>query len=86
MDVSIQAQVLNLLQDLQEEFDLTYIFISHDLNVVKYFSDQIAVMKEGKIVEMSSPSNIYKHPQMDYTKRLIDSIPKGIVQENQALC
>ncbi len=81
LDVSIQAQVLNLLQDLQEEFDLTYIFISHDLNVVKYFSDQIAVMKEGKIVEMSSPSEIYKNPKMDYTRRLIDSIPKGISNE-----
>ncbi len=81
LDVSIQAQVLNLLQDLQEEFDLTYIFISHDLNVVKYFSDQIAVMKEGKIVEMASPSEIYKNPSKDYTKRLIDSIPKGISKE-----
>ena len=70
-----------LLRYLKEELVITYIFISHDLNVVKYFSDQIAVMKEGKIVEMASPSEIYKNPSKDYTKRLIDSIPKGISKE-----
>ena len=77
LDVSVQAQVLNLLQDLQDELGLTYIFISHDLSVVKYISDEIAVMSNGKIVEIADPDTIYNHPQNAYTKRLIDAIPKG---------
>ncbi len=78
LDVSIQAQILNLLLDLQEELGLTYIFISHDLAVVKFISDELAVMNQGKIVEMAKASEIYRNPQNDYTKRLLDSIPKGI--------
>lgn len=78
LDVSIQAQILNLLMDLQEEFALTYVFISHDLAVVKFISDELAVMNKGKIVEMSSAAEIYENPKNDYTKKLLDSIPKGI--------
>ncbi len=78
LDVSIQAQILNLLLDLQEEMGLTYIFISHDLAVVKFISDELAVMNKGQIVEMAKASEIYDNPQQDYTKRLLDSIPKGI--------
>ncbi len=79
LDVSIQAQILNLLLDLQEEMGLTYIFISHDLAVVKFISDELAVMNNGQIVEMAKASDIYSNPQNDYTKRLLDSIPKGII-------
>lgn len=78
LDVSVQAQVLNLLNDLKEKFKFTYIFISHDLSVVKYMADRLVVMKEGKIVESGDPEQIYKNPKEDYTKRLIASIPKGI--------
>jgi peptide/nickel transport system ATP-binding protein len=78
LDVSIQAQILNLLIGLQEELKLTYIFISHDLAVVKFISDDIAVMKQGKIVELAKAEELYKNPQNDYTKKLLDSIPKGI--------
>ena len=81
LDVSIQAQILNLLMDLQEEMGLTYIFISHDLAVVKFISDELAVMNEGKIVEMAKASQIYHSPQNDYTKKLLSSIPKGIPKE-----
>lgn len=77
LDVSVQAQVLNLLQDLQDELGLTYIFISHDLSVVKYISDEIAVMNSGKIVELSDPESIYSNPQNAYTQKLINAIPKG---------
>jgi len=77
LDVSVQAQVLNLLQDLQDEFGLSYIFISHDLAVVKYIADEIMVMNEGRIVEIANSDEIYRHPKMPYTKRLLASIPKG---------
>ena len=77
LDVSVQAQVLNLLQDLQDEFQLSYIFISHDLAVVKYIADEIMVMSEGKIVEIANSDEIYRHPREAYTQRLLASIPKG---------
>ena len=77
LDVSVQAQVLNLLQDLQDEFRMSYIFISHDLAVVKYISDQVMVMSEGEIVEIANSDDIYRHPKMPYTQRLLASIPKG---------
>jgi peptide/nickel transport system ATP-binding protein len=77
LDVSVQAQVLNLLVQLRDEFNLTYIFISHDLSVVKFISDRIAVMNAGKIVEMNTSQELYAAPQQDYTKRLINAIPTG---------
>ena len=77
LDVSVQAQVLNLLQDLQDEYDLSYIFISHDLAVVKYISDQVMVMNDGEIVEIANSDEIYRHPKMPYTQRLLSSIPRG---------
>jgi peptide/nickel transport system ATP-binding protein len=76
LDVSVQAQVLNLLNDLKQEFRLTYLFISHDLSVVKYMSDRIAVMQQGKIVELNDSEAIYHKPQTAYTKKLIEAIPK----------
>jgi peptide/nickel transport system ATP-binding protein len=79
LDVSVQAQVLNLLRELQEELKLTYIFISHDLSVVKHIADRIMVMNKGIIEETGDPEQIYYHPQKEYTKRLLDSIP-GTVQ------
>lgn len=82
LDVSIQAQVLNLLLDLQEEFQLTYIFISHDLSVVNFIADEVAVMNGGKIVEMDKASNIYKSPKEAYTRALLSAIPKGEVKKN----
>ena len=75
LDVSVQAQVLNLLSDLQEKFQLSYLFISHDLSVVKHFSDRMLVMNAGKIVESGFPEEIYHHPQQTYTQKLIDAIP-----------
>ena len=78
LDVSIQAQILNLLQDLQAEFNLSYIFISHDLAVVKYISDEVAVMNKGKVVELSDAVSIYKSPKDEYTKKLLSAIPKGV--------
>ena len=77
LDVSVQAQVLNLLQDLQDEFHLSYIFISHDLAVVKYIADEIMVMNEGRIVEIANSDEIYRRPREEYTQRLLASIPKG---------
>lgn len=75
LDVSIQAQILNLLQDLQKEFNLTYLFIAHDLRVVEYISDRIAVMYLGKIVELGNASDVYNHPVHPYTEALLSSIP-----------
>jgi len=75
LDVSVQAQVLNLFNDLKQEFHLTYLFISHDLSVVKYMSDRIAVMQKGKIVELNDAETIYRNPQTAYTKKLIAAIP-----------
>ncbi len=77
LDVSVQAQVLNLLQDLQDEFHLSYIFISHDLAVVKYISDEVMVMNQGEIIEIANSDEIYRHPQQPYTKKLLSAIPKG---------
>jgi peptide/nickel transport system ATP-binding protein len=77
LDVSVQAQVLNLLKELQEEFSLTYLFISHDLSVVKFMSDHILVMNRGEIVEQGTAQTIYSQPQKEYTQNLIASIPTG---------
>ena len=76
LDVSVQAQVLNLLKELQAEFGLTYIFISHDLGVVKFMSDRIMVMNKGDIVELDSAEAVYSNPQQTYTKQLISAIPR----------
>ena len=84
LDVSVQAQVLNLLNDLKEEFGLTYIFISHDLSVVKYMSDRMVVMQEGKIEEMGDADQIYNSPKTEYTNRLIDAIPEGKLEDIKA--
>ena len=74
LDVSVQAQILNLLKDLKDEFDLSYIFISHDLSVVKFISDRIMVMQSGKIVEMNDTESILNNPQQQYTKDLLDAV------------
>ncbi|WP_075341435.1 ABC transporter ATP-binding protein [Tenacibaculum agarivorans] len=78
LDVSVQAQILNLLNELKSNYKFTYIFISHDLSVVKYMSDQLIVMNKGRIEEIGDADNIYKTPKTEYTKTLIDAIPKGI--------
>ena len=77
LDVSVQAQVLNLLNELKDEFELTYIFISHDLSVVKYMSDRMVVMQDGKIEEMGDADQIYNKPKTTYTQKLIDAVPEG---------
>ena len=81
LDVSVQAQVLNLLNELKDEFGLTYIFISHDLSVVKYMSDRMVVMQEGKIEEMGDADQIYSTPKTGYTQKLIDAIPEGKIED-----
>ncbi len=77
LDVSVQAQVLNLLQDLQDEYKLSYIFISHDLSVVKYISDQVMVMHHGSVVEMADSDELYRNPRHPYTRSLLAAIPRG---------
>ena len=78
LDISVQAQVLNLLNRLKERFGFTYLFISHDLSVVKFMADRLLVMRAGEIVESGEADAVYKHPQEEYTRSLIDAIPKGI--------
>lgn len=84
LDVSIQAQVLNLLNELQEEFNLTYIFISHDLSIVKFMSDRMLVMKDGAIEEIGDADEIYSNPKTEYTQKLIEAIPKGELENIKA--
>jgi len=75
LDVSVQAQLLNLLQDLQDEYAMSYLFISHDLAVVRYMADQVMVMKDGEIVEVAGPDEIYSSPKHPYTRLLLSSMP-----------
>ena len=82
LDISVQAQVLNLLNDLKSNFGFTYIFISHDLAVVKYMSDQLIVMNKGEIEEMDDADVIYNNPKRAYTKKLINAIPKGLIENS----
>ncbi|KFI08697.1 ABC transporter ATP-binding protein [Massilia sp. BSC265] len=77
LDVSVQAQVLNLLQDLQDEYGMSYIFISHDLSVVKYIADQVMVMHQGSVVEMADSDELYRNPTHAYTRSLLAAIPRG---------
>ncbi len=85
LDVSIQAQVLNLLLDLQQEFGLTYVFISHDLSVVNFIADEVGVMYAGKIIEMDKASRIYKNATQEYTRSLLSAIPKGQTKQAPTL-
>lgn len=84
LDVSVQAQVLNLLLDLQEQRQLTYIFISHDLSVVNFIADRVGVMNQGQIVELNTAEAIYRNPQNAYTQKLLDAIPKGEPKQTAA--
>jgi len=84
LDVSVQAQVLNLLNELKREFNFTYIFISHDLSVVKFMSDRMVVMNKGKVEEMGDADAIYNNPKTEYTKNLINAIPKGQIEDIKA--
>ena len=84
LDLSVQAQVLNLLADLQEEFDLTYVFISHDLSVVKYIADEVMVMYYGEAVEYGTRDAVFSNPQHDYTKTLFAATPRADVETIRA--
>ncbi len=84
LDVSVQAQVLNLLIELRKDFEFTYIFISHDLSVVKFMSDRMVVMNQGRIEQMGPADEIYNNPQQAYTRKLIDAIPKGELEAIRA--
>jgi peptide/nickel transport system ATP-binding protein len=84
LDVSVQAQVLNLLNDLKKEFKFTYIFISHDLSVVKFMSDRMVVMNKGKVEEIGDADEICNNPKSEYTQNLINSIPKGRLEDIQS--
>ena len=77
LDVSVQAQVLNLLKDLQQELDLSYLFISHDLGVVRYMSDEVLVMRHGEVIEQGDAARIYAAPKQDYTRDLLLAVPRG---------
>jgi oligopeptide transport system ATP-binding protein len=77
LDVSIQAQVVNLMQDLQQEFGLSYVFIAHDLSVVRHISDRIAVMHKGQIVELGEAEQIYQHPAHSYSRELLAAVPRA---------
>jgi ABC-type oligopeptide transport system ATPase subunit len=84
LDVSIQAQIINLLDDLQDEFGLTYLFVAHDIGVVRHISDRIAVMHNGKIVEEGSADQVCEHPKDDYTKKLLSAVPIPDPRESRA--
>jgi peptide/nickel transport system ATP-binding protein len=84
LDVSVQAQVLNLLNELREEFGLTYVFISHDLSVVKYMADRLLVMEKGRVVEEGYSEDVYANPQHSYTQALLEAIPRGRLQDVEA--
>lgn len=83
LDVSIQAQIINLLKQLKEDFNLTFLFISHDLSVIKYLSDRIAIMYLGEIVEIGETEEIFNNPKHPYTKALLSSVPELNIQENK---
>ena len=84
LDVSIQAQIINLLDDLQDELGLTYLFVAHDIGVVRHISDRIAVMHDGKIVEEGTADQVCEHPRDDYTKKLLAAVPVPDPRESRA--